>query len=661
MTIDSDWIFSSFLVPDQNIDSVNVKEKRYWSSADTKFTDTEIGGSFCVNPLPQFTRYADPRSLGTGADTIEVSINSGTGRLGLGHYYSEAIDDPNNLVYFRMGVPQFNSLTNFITKCFDPALGTLVNTGKGRSAWFTVVETVFSWIPIRAFPVASILFIAGKALGAVFTEPTSKYYTMKPTMHTYWRSVDTLVNSIAANMGLLPRFMMPATVGENKANKNFLDKEFLDHLHNSMPNIFTEDYAINVMALANNAQRAANAKFLKDYNKLNNASASSYDSYVANLGKEKVQPVPATSPAKVLNAMMMGSYWIQDAPPPVGDEAKNFTGSTAVNPMIDPATGEHTDTPKEKDNIIKYFDAEMREGSQFACFRFDNITSVSESWSNSVGEPEIASKINSTVSTVREIKFGLADGNIIGGNAIGDAIQGVAGLIKDTGEAALSGITLGFSNIISQFFAGSYMDFPNTWKNSTVKLPSVQYSVTLTAPYNNVISRLQNIYIPVAMFMAMSLPRSTGKTSYGSPNLIQVFQRGINQVSLGMVESLSFTRGVNTLPFVGEGQVMGIEVSLNIVDLSTIMHMPIDTSGIFGGGIHLDEDNTLFQYLAALAGQDLYSQLYSIPKAKINAAKRLKSLDTYWSAANWGAIAADWVKNILPIDRIIEGREDIKR
>ena len=660
MTIkDSSWVFSSLLIPDSALETPGLLKHRYWTPGRNKFVDTQLGGHFIVNPPPQFTRYADPRIMGTGPNRLKPSIYSGYGDYGLGHYYDEAIDSPSTRVYFRMGVPQFTSLLTFLSNSFDPGLATLVKTGKARSIWLQGVELITSAIPILAFPLASTLYLGGKALSAVFTRPTSKYYTMKPTMYVYWRTVDMLINTLAVNLGILPRFMMPDKKKDLDNNKSFIDKDFLDHLHTMMPDVFTKNYGINTYALVNKAQRRYNAKFTEDYNKLNNASATSYDDYLSKLGTDQVPNVPAPNFMKTLNAMLMGSYWLEDTPPPVGDEAKNFTGTIATDPTIDPATGEFTEHPPEKANILNYFDAEMREGSQFACFRFDQVGTISESFSNSVGEPEIASKLNSTVSTVREIKFGLAGGNIVGGNMVGDAIQAVGGLIKDTAEAALSGVTLGLSNVVSQFFAGAYMDIPNTWKNSSAKLPSIQYTTTLISPYKNVVNRIQNIHLPISMFLAMALPRSTGKTSYESPFLVQVFHRGHNQVSTGLIESLTFTRGTANLPFSPEGDAMAIEVSLSIVDLSTIMHMPVDTSGIFGGSIALDEDNTLYQYLATLAALDIGSQIYTFPKAKLNAAKRAKNLDTFWSTAHWSMLGADLLGGILPIDKLVYGRQDI--
>ena len=129
------------------------------------------------------------------------------------------------------------------------------------------------------------------------------------------------------------------------------------------------------------------------------------------------------------------------------------------------------------------------------------------------------------------------------------------------------------------------------------------------------------------MLMAGSLPLSTGSTSYSSPFLVQLYDRGRCQIQLGIIESLSITRGTSNLPFNNKGGVMAVDVSFSVADLSTIMHMPISTGSFLNtsrtGNRISDEDNILMDYLAVLAGQDVYSQIYGMPKVKLAFAKMI--------------------------------------
>jgi len=71
---DSSWIQNSFLATNDEID-VSLSIKRFYTSADMKFTDSSLGGGFACNPMTQFTRYADIRRKGRRANILnDVSI-----------------------------------------------------------------------------------------------------------------------------------------------------------------------------------------------------------------------------------------------------------------------------------------------------------------------------------------------------------------------------------------------------------------------------------------------------------------------------------------------------------------------------------------------------------------------------------------------------------
>ena len=68
------------------------------------------------------------------------------------------------------------------------------------------------------------------------------------------------------------------------------------------------------------------------------------------------------------------------------------------------------------------------------------------------------------------------------------------------------------------------------------------------------------------MLLAGILPLSTGKASYTSPFLCQLYDRGRLQIRLGMIESLSITRGTTNLAFDKHGQALGIDVTFSVVE-----------------------------------------------------------------------------------------------
>jgi hypothetical protein len=635
---DSDWIKQSFLVPDINLteypsDAVN----RYWTSAQHKFTDTRMGGNIGVNSRPQFTRYSDIREKGRILSRSSVSINNVNGNYGMGRYYSEAIDDNSQTIYLRFGQPQFSSLMTYFSKAFDPKLSSLARAGRGVSAWYTIGQAVGTVLAVAAFPVLSCTLIAGRLLSMFFTRKTSKFYTLKPTMHLYWSTVNMLVNMIAINKGIMPRvfddtFVGQMTGGGNSADQTIgspvkFDGEMLKKLHEFMPDMFTDGYGIDVFAVANRAQRVANQLYSKDYGDLDRATETDFTGYVRKANQQKIEhPRGEHSLANWLNEVgKLKQYFVKDDP---------TSNDIEMDPKSQPGSEGWASA------FAGFFDAEFRQGSQFAVFKVDYTGAQQEAFANTTMESDLSQRYNRISSQNREARFSLADGNITG-TAVEDLVKNTLNAATDVAKGVLSGVTMGLSDVVMGAIKGltgtGFIDIPKHWQDSSAQLPRGSYTIQLVSPYGNPISQLQNIYIPLAMILAGTLPLSTGSQSYTSPFICQLFDRGRCQIQLGMIESVNITRGTTNLAFNNRGQAMAIDVTFTVVDLSSIMHMPLSTGSLFEGNAALDEDNILMDYLAVLAGQDLYSQIYQIPKAKLNFAKRIRGLSKLSSPAYWAS------------------------
>ena len=178
--LDRDWSKKAFMLSDFHLESVDATN-RYWSSASTKFTGSTLGSNIGINPRPQFTPYADIPQKGRLAGRLDPSIENHIGNHGMGRYYSEAIDDPAQVIYLRFGVPQFNSLTNFLTKAFDPEMVTVARTGRA-SSFYNLGKLAGTAAAVIAFPGISITILVAKTIDALFARITSKFYTMKPTI-----------------------------------------------------------------------------------------------------------------------------------------------------------------------------------------------------------------------------------------------------------------------------------------------------------------------------------------------------------------------------------------------------------------------------------------------------------------------------------------------
>lgn len=674
--LDSYWARHSFLLSDEVLAEPTDVSNRYWSSASAKFTDTRLGGNIGVNSRPQFTRYSDIRVPGRLSGRDEVTLSNTTGNYGMGRYYSEAIDDPSQTIYLRFGVPQFNSLTNFLSRAFDPNQISIARTGKGPSAFYTLGKLAGTAATVIAAPAIAATVVAAKFVGSFFIRPTSKFYTLKPTMHNYWLTVNTLVNTLAINRGIFPKVIgseAPETVG----NPFKLDTAYIEALSDMLPDVFGRGINyFDLFALANRAQRIQNKLFREDYDNLNRGTSTNFTGYLkkelsgngSHATKVSDEDGNHTLAARLDYLFSLGKWFVDDTKP---DENSRLE----LNPKIG------ADGKEIKDNsFFKAYadsvDAEFREGSEWAVFKVDHTGPVQEAFGNAVVESDISQKLNSISSQVREARFSFADGNI-SGDAITQMATGAIGAVKDLMVGALDGVSLG--GLAVGLGGSGFIDIPKHWQSSTANLPKSTYTMDLISPYGNPISQMQNIYIPLCMLLAGALPLSTGKSSYTSPFICELYDRGRCQTRLGMIESLSISRGTSNLAFNLKGNALALQVTFSIVDLSSIMHMPITggnlgaagavgatlgaVAGAAAGGIPgaiaggvagqtignavggatdidmtLDEDNILCDYLAVLAGQDMYTQIYPMAKAKMIAAKRLVAASVLTSPAYWAAI-----------------------
>lgn len=636
--LDREWTKQAFMVSDSQLDEDSDIKNRYWSSASAKFTDTRFGGNIGINARPQYCWYSDIRHPGRLSGRSDVTVTNTTANTGMGRQYSEYLDDYDQVIYLSFGDPQFNSLTNFLANAFDSEMASLARTGRAPSIFYTLGKTVGTAIPVIAFPALAITIIAGKTINYFFGRSTHKFYTMKPNMHKYWSMVQVLTNSFMVNRGIFPKVLNDTALGNNQevaAQKNakpfVLDQGYMDELHKLLPEMFSSNNFLDVHAIANRAQRMANKLFNEDFDALNQGTSTDYAGYV-----KKTLTGDGTKPTYIANAD--GSPTLSSLLNRYASFVKWFGYEEGkerleVDPRID------TENPEGKERgpgpwlkqFAEHLDAEFRDGSRFACFRVDYTGPTTESFSNSVVESDLSNKLNGISSQVRQARFSFSEGNIAGGvvGLIGDAV----GAIKDVALGALDGATFGFSNVLMGLAGNGYIDIPKTWQSSNVQLPQANYRIQLRSPYGNVFSEMQNVYVPLFMLLAGVMPQSTGKMSYTSPLLCQLYDRGKVQTSLGMITQMTIQRGTGNQGYGIGGNALGIDVSFTITDLSSIMHMPVGSGQLTKVDMTIDEDNILADYLAVLASQDIYSQVYPMPRAKLRAAKLAMGANKFVSPA----------------------------
>ena len=689
--IDSSWVLSRFMVPDKDLDATLVN-RRYWSNVKYKFSSSALGNSLAINARPQFTRYADIRSglsLGYNSNTpMLANSRSRQGGFGMGRYYSESIDDNQQLLYLSFGVPKFNSLLNFFTRAVSYEDSYIANHGR-LPVGYTIGQFVGGVVMLAAFPLITVTVWAVKTITKLIVGgQTLDYYYMEPTMHTYWSVVNNIVTNLATEMGILiPEFMeekadtlLKDHDGTDNAKKRVglpikINQNDMNELRKYFPTMISDNNYIDVFAIATRSQAIVNQQMLMDkeeyYSKDENEgfdiashakSVSLYSGTIANKVNASLSFTNflsnVTGAYKKDGSAGEGEpYWkdrvneitttVDNTPPTTPEQkveqAKPEPYSRSSNSDINGTYPHYADqTTESLEKFAKAFDSSFRDGGLFAIFNVDYVGSTTDSFSNSLGEIETGGMTNSAASAARNMKFNLA-----GGNIAGEALQDLIGAGKNFLMGAADSITFGLSNVVAGILGGGYIDMPKVWESSDASINQSTYSIQLVSPYGNAISQMQNIYIPLAMLLAGVLPLSTGGSSHTSPFICSAFSRGTQNIKLGMITSLTITRGTTNLPFNKTFKPLAIDVSFTISDFSNIVTLPV-TASMFGSFQASFEDNSpLGKYISILGSRDIMTNKYFLPKIKLRASRFIMNKDQAISASNWGLRVGEFANKYL--------------
>lgn len=614
--------------------SRQAKNAATFSPVETTFVTTRIGGNVCINPLPQFTRSADIRRAGV------TTIGNGMGR-----YYYEAFQRHYQIINIRLGVPAFNSLAMFLTNNYNTKLGRLARTGEGPSWLYRVGEAAGFVVNIMSWKI-QLVRLVGQAYAFFAEKGSSKFYTVKPTMPLYWNAVQSIVNQMAVNYGIVPRLG-----GDAQRFKDAPSYEYppgmIKQLRNYAPRIFHSSGSIDVYAIATQAQRNARA-YMKRLEAATDAEMSIADTlrYV-NESKLTGGDIPAADYTNYLNR------WLSTNQSGSQESIRNtieVDGVTIEEGINDFSTIESLRDATSGDRLSDFLNAELDDGGAFVSFRVNHTGSVSDSFSNATGDSELGNTLNNLTSSRRNLAFTLANGNV------SEMVSGVLGGVKSVIEGTLD--TVGLGGVSNLIFGGAFTDIPSMWKSSSARVGQSSYTIQLVSPYNHPYAKLLYVDIPFAMLLAMALPLSTGKQSYTSPFILEYYDQGRSQSRLAIVDSLSVTRGSTSLAFSRDKRALGIDVTLNFAHLDNIVHMPISQGlgltdtiistianpiGAITGSSIFDDDSPYTDYLASVCGLGLSDQIYRFRKLKLNLTREMLKWESWTSPARiMNALGDSW-------------------
>lgn len=667
---DNQWVRLSFVLPTDYNNNLPLAEddlsNRSFSSVDLKYTDTTVGGNVCINPPPQFTWYSDIHSTGyrgTGSDGLfDVSLGMKAGSAGMGRYYSEAIDDNNQIIHLSFGVPEYNSLINFFTSFYSVGHAALAKQGRySEGISGSILRGIGIGIgiciaPLFLIPIAvSMVATAGRLL---FGVSTSKYWTFKPTMHTYWMAVDGMVNKLSLYMGVNQPVNYDKSGGDSSnVNEISLISQF-------MPNEFSTNGRLNVLAISSSAKhkqllfektlqkaiddnKGSSNKVL--YEAINNRSilistqnrrsvgSRSLESYIQSLLTDSVKVIEDFSMADFVKESTTSLGNSVDEFMSIFGGGKDSSGNASSPPDIEVHRGKNLQESSDmvKKTFMDYWLDNEADGARWASFRVDYTGTVQESFSNTASEIATASLFNSISKKARETRISLADGNFADmlkpvTDAVGKILEGTADTLRLSGLHALMG--------------NAYVDIPKMWDSSSTSINKVNYTMTLASPYGNPISQLINIYLPLCMLLAGTLPLATGNQSHTSPFVVQLHDRGRAIIRQGIIDSLSISRGTSNLGFTKEGKAMAIEVSFSVLDLSSIVSVALsDSISSILPDIDdlIDGENAMTDYLMALSGMTLHEATYITAKASRVWRQTKSNWENLSNPAVWGSMIAN--------------------
>lgn len=259
-------------------------------------------------------------------------------------------------------------------------------------------------------------------------------------------------------------------------------------------------------------------------------------------------------------------------------------------------------------------------GNEYVAFYIDSETSISESFGNSTTQSALASSFNSASEISREMQFlaGPIAGikiDALSTESSDDAFSNALSDIKNVATKYLGNSKL-FSNIEEGFRTigkGGKLVFPEIWDDSDFS-KSYDIDIKLRSPDGDKISWYLNICVPLIHLIALAAPRSMSSNAYKSPFLIRAYYKGIFNCDMGIITSMSVTKGKESAWTV-DGLPLEVDVSMQLKDLYSLFMMTNTT------GYKFFKNVGLIDYLCNMCG-------ININKPEIN-----RVLETYvlWS------------------------------
>lgn len=291
-----------------------------------------------------------------------------------------------------------------------------------------------------------------------------------------------------------------------------------------------------------------------------------------------------------------------------GEEIINENGEVVLVPTKNFQYGTTSSTEENTftDTVLEYAESFLT-GSNFVQFYIDPNSSDSESLSNEAGPSQLKSIFDNGQNMFKEMGFLLNSGGVGAANnetmaKLQDFTSGAMQSLSDhLSGNALTGVLGRILSLSGNVVRGDNVIFPDIYQNSDYS-KSYSFTVHLKSPYGNRLGYYLDICVPLMHLLALGIPRQSSANTYSAPFLVKAYVEGVFTCNMGLVTSMTISRGANDSSMTMDGLPSEVDVSITLQDLYCELMMTPQSSPLL-----FINNTSLIEYLAVTCGISLIS------------------------------------------------------
>lgn len=295
-------------------------------------------------------------------------------------------------------------------------------------------------------------------------------------------------------------------------------------------------------------------------------------------------------------------------------------------------------------SLLAVYNAE----DMYTDFFINPSVSYSETFSNTTKQSMLSNVLSGASEFSKEMAFLLASG--VPEADVSQSQQNLSNMvqkIKDSLGGNGNGIISRVLGAASTVITGSNIVFPELWASSDYSR-SYNIEINLKTPYGSREEIYKNIIVPMCHWICLAAPKQNTVNTYSAPFLCRFFIPGYCAVDMGIVESLSISKGGDGSAWSVDGLPLEVQLSINIKDLYNSFSMsrinavaPVDIYNMLwntalidyvsvNSGLNMKQSEWRTKIeLAKTLGQNSLSDIFVYPQDKVRQALATTSLNGF--------------------------------